>query len=207
MTRFISFIKTTAIGGLLVIVPIAIILAVLAQIFFGLYTLAGDVTEALKIEIDDAVVMVGIAALALIGLCFATGLLVQTRLGTVLKDWFYRNLGRRIPMFGAISNITRRFVGMESMTFAPVEIDLYDSDARALGFLIETLPNQRCAVFVPSAPVATVGNLYVIAGDKVTPIEASMADTVSVITHWGVDAGDLYREDKEAGAGDDSVTA
>ena len=199
MNRIINFIKTTAIGGLLVIVPVAIIVFVLGQIFYGLYALAGDVTATLGIAIDDAVVMVGIALLALVGLCFVTGLLVQTRLGAALRGWMAKNIGRRIPMFNAITNITRRFAGIEGTRFAPVEIDLYNSDARAMGFMIEALPNDRCAVFVPSAPVATVGNIYIVARDRVTPIEASMSDTVTVITQWGVDAHDLYDGDPATG--------
>ncbi len=199
MGRFINFIKTTAIGGLLVIVPVAIILFVLGQLFYGLYSLAQDITSTLGINIDDAIIMVGIALAALVGLCFLTGLLVRTRLGAAFGSWFRTNIGSRIPMFNAIANITRRFAGVEGVNFAPVEIDLYDSDARAMGFLIEELPDHRCMVYVPTAPVATVGNLFVIARDKVTPIAASMADTVAVITQWGVDSADLYDGDMGTG--------
>lgn len=204
MKGIIGFIKTTAIGGLLVIVPIAVILFVIGQVFLGLYSLAMDVTSTIGIEIDDALIMMTIAALVLIAICFFTGLLLQTQLGAALKRWFATNVGRRIPMFNAISSITRRFAGVEGTHFAPVEIDLYNSDARAMGFLIEAVPENRCAVFVPSAPVATVGNIFIVAQNKVTPIEASMADAVTVITQWGVDARDLYDGDIETGPDGDS---
>lgn len=203
MSRIINFIKTTAVGGLLVIVPIAIILSVLGQLFFALYSLAGDVTTTLGIHIDDAIVMVGIALLVLVGLCFLTGLLVQTRIGAYLKNWFYRHIGRRIPMFGALTNITKRFAGIDSGHFAPIEIDLYGSGARAMGFLVEALPGDRCAVYVPTAPVATVGSIFVVEKSQVTPIEASMTDTISVITQWGVDAAELYDGNMKTGPGGD----
>ena len=204
MSRIINFIKTTAIGGLLVIVPVAIILFVLGQLFYGLYSLAQDITSTLGIEIDDAIIMVGIALAALIGLCFLTGLLVRTRLGTAFGNWFKTNIGSRIPMFNAITNITRRFAGVEGVNFAPIEIDLYGSDARAVGFLIEELPDNRCTVYVPTAPVATVGNLFVISRERVTPIRASMADTVAVVTQWGVDSAELYDGDIKTGPASES---
>jgi uncharacterized membrane protein len=47
-------------------------------------------------------------------------------------------------------------------------------------------------VFVPSAPVATVGNIYVVKRNKTTSINASVTDTLTAITQWGVDAGNLY---------------
>ena len=197
MRRSIDFLKTTALGGLLVIVPIAIIVFVLGQLLLALFALASDVTSWLNIGIDDALVIFGIALLALVGLCFGTGLFVRTRVGSASKHWFGRNVASRIPMYNALANLTRRFAGVDGTQFAPVEVDLYGSGTRAVGFLVEELPESRAAVFVPTAPVATVGNLYIVSRDRIRRIDASMADTVSVITQWGVDSGDLFR-DKQA---------
>ena len=205
--RIIRFFKTTAIGGLLVIVPIAIILFVLAQLLLALYTLAQEVTSALNIGIDDALVMALIALAILIGLCFVTGLIVRTRLGAATKSWFGKHVASRIPMYNALSNLTQRVFGLEGTNFAPVEIDLYGSGTRSMGFLIEELPEGRCAVFVPTAPVATIGNIYLVDRRAVTPIQASMTDTVAVITQWGVDAGQLYDGNPETGPGADAGAA
>ncbi len=202
MKRFINFIKTTALGGLLVIVPIAIVLFVLGQLLLALYTLAIDVTSYLSIEINDALIISGIALLALVGLCFVTGLIVRTRLGNATKNWFGRNVASRIPMYAAIANLTKRFAGVDGAQFSPVEVDLYGSDARAMGFLVEELPGDRCTVFVPTAPVATVGNLFIVSRSRVRSLDASMADTVSVITQWGVDAGTLFGGKETKGPGD-----
>ena len=204
MNRFINFVKTTAIGGLLVIVPIAIILFVMAQLFYGLYSVSESLVSELGLGIDDALLMVGIALGSLIGLCFVTGLIVQTKLGVALKNWLNRNVARRIPMYNAISSLTRRFAGLEGNKFSPVEVDLHGSTSRVIGFLIEKLPDNRCTVFVPSAPVATVGNVYVVSRDSVTKLDASVADTLTAITQWGVDTRDLYGSDanKESPATD-----
>ena len=204
MRRFLDFIKTTAIGGLLVIVPIAIILFVLAQLAYGLYSVSETIVGKLRIETGDALVIAGITALSLVGLCFLMGLLVQTRLGAWLRRWFNRNVGRRIPMFNAISSLTRRFAGVDGHQFAPVEVDLYGSDASLLGFLIETLPDGRCVVFIPSAPVATVGNVYIVGSEKVTPVDGSVADTLTAVTQWGVDTKDLYK--RKAGTDDGTLS-
>ena len=199
LSRFINFLKTTALGGLLVIVPIAIVLFVLGQLMLALLTVANDALAWLGIGINDALVMSAIALLVLVGLCFVTGLVVRTRAGDALKRWFSRNVAKRIPMYGAISNLTRRYAGIDGEEFAPVEVDLYDSGTHAMGFLVETLPDGRCTVFVPTAPVATVGNLFLVASEKVRRIDASVADTVSVITQWGVDAAGLYGDGSRPG--------
>lgn len=199
MVRFINFLKTTALGGLLVIVPIAIVLFVLGQLLLALLSVANEMLAWLGIGINDALVMSAIALLALVGLCFVTGLVVRTRAGDALKGWFGRNVAKRIPMYGAISSLTQRFAGIDGEQFSPVEIDLYGSETRAVGFLVESLPDGRCTVFVPTAPVATVGNLFLVGSDKLRRIDASAADTVSVITQWGVDAAGLYGDGTRPG--------
>jgi uncharacterized membrane protein len=203
MSKFMNFIKTTAIGGLLVIVPVAIVLFVLAQIFYALYSLTQSLTTDLGLQINDALIMVGIAVGSLIGLCFLTGLIVRTRIGLATRNWMNRNVARRIPMYGAISSLTQRFAGLEGNKFAPVEVDLYNSDSRAVGFLIELLPDDRCTVFIPSAPVATVGNIYVISRSKITKLDASVADTLTAISQWGVETGALYGMPNDGGVAPD----
>jgi uncharacterized membrane protein len=202
VSRILNFIKTTAIGGLLVIVPLAIILFVLGQVLFALYGLSETIVSELGIEVSDALTILGIAVLILIGLCFLTGLLVKTRFGIAFKRWFNRTIGKRIPMYKAISSLTKRFAGLDGNKFAPVEVDLYGSGSKAVGFLIEALPDKRCAVFIPSAPVATVGNIYVVAEDKVTRLNASVADTLTAITQWGVETKSLYTVKPGSGDGD-----
>lgn len=198
MTRFVKFIRTTAIGGLLVIVPFAIIVFVLAQLFYGLYRLTQQLTVEIGLDVNDALVMVAIAAASLIGLCFLTGLVVQTKFGTTLRHWLDRNVARRIPMYNAISSLTKRFAGLEGNEFAPVEVDLHGSNVRAIGFLVEELPDDRYAVFIPSAPVATVGNVYVVTKSCLRHLDVSVADTLSAISQWGVDTRYLYAKKNAA---------
>ena len=196
MKRLLGFIRTTALGGLLVIIPVSIVLFVLAQLFWGLYSAANAILEQLGIETRSALLMLAVAAAALVGICFVTGLLVRTRLGVALRNWFGRNVAPRIPMFNALSNLTKRVVGVEGEQFTPAEIDLYGTDTRTIGLLIEELPDGRCVVFVPTAPVATIGNIFVLPRTHVTVLDASVTEAAGVITQWGVDAAGLYTKRK-----------
>jgi uncharacterized membrane protein len=192
MKKIIALIKTTAIGGLLVIIPLTIIFLVVAQLFVTLHGFATSIVARFSIETQDAFLIVLVATLSLVGLCFLTGLVVQTSLGKAVRGWFATNVAPRIPMYDALSNLTQRFVGQGGVQFMPVEVDLYGSGARVLAFLVEKLPDNRCAVFVPTSPVTTVGNLYIVPVDSVKHLEASLGDTIGIISQWGVGAYDLY---------------
>ena len=194
--RSLEFLRTTAIGGLLVIVPVAVVLFVLGQLLFGLYGLWLELigSEHLPgVVAERPVFVMLLAAGSLVGLCFATGLFVRTRVGSALRDWFGRRVASRIPMYRAITAMTERFAGVDGEDFVPVEVDVYASGSFAIGFLVEKLPGQRAAVFIPSAPVATVGNVLIVPEDRIRRLNASVSDTISAITQWGVDAELLYK--------------
>ena len=61
-----------------------------------------------------------------------------------------------------------------------------------LGVLVEKLPDGRCAVFVPASPVTTVGNVLIVAPEKVRYLEAGISDAITAVSQWGVDSASLY---------------
>ncbi|MDJ0916466.1 MAG: DUF502 domain-containing protein [Woeseiaceae bacterium] len=193
MKKVLEFIRTTAIGGLLVIIPVTIVAFVLVQLYVRIVGFVGSFVDALPIDLrSDAILIALLTILTLVAVCFLTGLLVQTQLGDAIRSWAKRNIADRIPMYNALTSLTRRVAGIDEGQFAPVEVDLFGSETRTLGFLIEALPDDRCAVFVPSAPLVTAGQLYVVPSSRVQTIEASMSDAMTVVTQWGVDARTLY---------------
>jgi|GEM_PF-2744046 len=197
---FVEFLKTTAVGGLLVIVPVAIVLYVVAQLVLALHGAVSQVVDATGIATGRAYVGLALSILAFVALCFVTGLLVRTRAGRWLKRWFARRVGARLPMFRALSNLTRAFIGVDRKQFSPVEVDLHGTGVMSLGFLVENLPDGRRIVFVPSAPMATLGSVFVVPAERITALNASLAETVGVVTQWGLEAGTLYRPPEQAPA-------
>lgn len=195
LKRTVNFVKTTAIGGLLVILPVAIIVFVTGELLFTLYSaslsiLGSEHTPELVQEHPLLVIASGLGTL--VGICFMTGLFVQTQLGKYLKQWFKEKVVNRIPVIRAIQRIGERFAGIEGEDFAPVEVEAHGEGVGILGVLVEKLPDGRCAVFVPASPVTTVGNVLIVAPEKVRYLEAGISDAIAAISQWGVDSARLY---------------
>ena len=193
--RTANFVKTTAFGGLLVILPVMIILYVLGEVLLTLYTFSLGILESehtpdLVQEHPVIVIAAGIGTI--LGLCFFTGLAVKTRLGNYLKRSFNEKVINRIPVIRAVQRITERFAGVEGEDFAPVEVEAHGEGVGLLGILVERLPDGRCAVFVPTSPVTTVGNVLIVAPEKMRFLDASIGDTMGAVSQWGVDAARLY---------------
>ena len=193
--RTANFVKTTAIGGLLVILPVLIIMYVLGEVLFTLYSVSLAILESEHtpdLVQEHPVIVIAAGLGSLLGLCFVTGLAVKTRAGDYLKRAFNRNIIDRIPVIRAVQRISERFAGIEGEDFAPVEVEAYREGVALLGVLVERLPDGRCAVFVPTSPVTTVGNVLIVNSEKVCVLDATIGDTLGAVSQWGVDSERLY---------------
>jgi hypothetical protein len=76
--------------------------------------------------------------------------------------------------------------------FVPVEVDDYGEGIAVIGLLVERLPDGRCAVFIPTSPVTTVGNVLIVSPDKMRLLDAGISDAISAVSQWGVDTTRIY---------------
>ena len=194
-----EFLKTTVIGGLVVIVPVAVLVLVLGDLFRKLVSIADPIARQLPFgTLVNTVIVTVLALLAILLLCFLTGIIVRTSWGHAGRQWFERKVFGRIPMYDLVRKLTHPFAGSESTQFIPAEIDLYGSQCTVLGAIVEELPDGRLAVFVPATPVATVGQVHLVPAERVKKLDASLAAAVNSITEWGSGAGALFGASNKA---------
>ena len=180
----IGFLKTTALGAVLVVVPVGIIGFALWQIVSLVRTLLLPIFESLPFDSDfTRVSVIAIALLSVVLICYLTGLAVRTRWGAAMRGWMERVLLERIPGYSIIRTLMHQYLGHEEeRTFRPVLVDLYGSDSRAIGFEIEELGDGTVAVFLPCVPAATLGQVQIVPQKRVTPLKATMHETLEALT-------------------------
>lgn len=184
-----GFVKTSVMGGLLVVAPIALIVLVLSDLIEMLIQMTQTAATDWPFEpyINRILVIVfTIIEFALI--CFVTGVIIRTGWG----DRIQKKL-ESIPAYTMIRNLTQQLTGKTTKQFAPAQVDLYGSKSRVLGFIVEELPDTRVAVFIPSAPAVTVGQVHLLPQECVERLDATLGATVNSITQWGVGTKELYK--------------
>jgi len=192
MKKLLDFVKTTALGGLVVIVPLGIVFLALAEVYSLLAGLTEGPAQILPFDpLINAVIVLLAQLAAIVLVCFFVGLFLKTRFGDQLKASIEQRLENLIPMYGLLRNLAQRLVGIEGIELAAAEIDLYDSEARVVGFIVEELPDGRYSVFVPISPVVTVGNLYMLPASRVRKLDVAMTDAIDYFSQWGVKGGKL----------------
>lgn len=195
MKNLITFFKTTIIGGLVVILPLAIIVFVAGDAVNSLIVVTKPITQDLPFgPFVNALIALVLVFAVIIASCFTAGFLLSTLWGKAIKNWLEKNLFERIPMYTTLRGLTQKFAGIESADFPVVEADLYNTDIRILGVLVDTLPDERHVVYVPSSPMVTVGQVYILPGSRITKTDLSMSETVSCLSQMGLEAEKLYKQ-------------
>ena len=156
------------------------------------------VMEKLPIEGVAGMTLVTLAAvLVILFFCFMTGLFVKMRIGSMIRQWLESVLLKRLPGYTMFKNLSKRIAGEGGIEFAPALIDLYGSEARSLGFIIEERGEGNLTVFVPISPMPTLGQVFLVPGTHVQKLEAKFVDVVNSLTQWGMESNKFLRRPQE----------
>ena len=189
MKGLAELIKTTLIGGLLVVLPIYLSVLLLAKTLGGLLSLLSPVTAAIP---ADARFRQIIAILIMVAVCLVVGLVVRTSLGQRVKTAFERSVLEKIPGYTLVRGLAKRVSGDQSdVAFRPALVEL--EDALSPAFIIEELEDGRYTVLVPSVPTPAAGALFILPRERVHPVDVPFTQAVKVISKWGVGAGAMAR--------------
>jgi uncharacterized membrane protein len=183
-----EFVKTTLVGGILVVLPVYLLVLLLAKTLTGLLAFISPVTA----QIPAGVEYRQIAALGIIfAVCFVAGILVRTRPGSIARSFVEDRVLARIPGYQILRGLTRKLAGGEGeASFTPCFVEIEDG-ALAPAFIIEELPDGRYTVMVPSVPTPAAGALFVIQRERVHPLAVPLPAMFRTISQFGSGTGAL----------------
>lgn len=182
-----GFIKTALIGAVLVVVPVGIVAFALWQVGSLIFGLIAPVFDQLPLDSASLRVAAIVAAvLALVLICYFIGLAVRTRLGARLRGWVERRLLEKLPGYSTIRSLAHQYIGeADDKKFRPVLVALHDPDTRVVALEIEDLPDGNVAVFVPSSPAVTIGQVHIVPEGRIYPVDAGMHAAIEALAMFG----------------------
>ncbi|NIM28003.1 MAG: DUF502 domain-containing protein [Gammaproteobacteria bacterium] len=190
MTKPKSSLKTNLAYGLMVVVPLAVVVLLLAKLVEMLQLVA----VSMKLEsVFGAGLAVVSAFVVLLLVCLLLGAMVRTRLGSWSFEKIERMILQRVPGYELIGNILKGFA-TDKDAYPAVMVQLHGPGTAVFGLVMEEHGNGALTVFLPSAPALTVGNLCVVDRDRVTFLDASTADVANCISQWGTGAAKVIGE-------------
>lgn len=187
MRAIARFVKTTLIGGVIVIMPVYLSALLLLKALSGVIGLVAPISQQLPATLQFPQ---AIAISLLVGVCFACGIALRTALGLRAKNALERALLEKIPGYTLIRGLAGRLAGKEdeqAFTVVLAEIE----DALVPAFLVEDCGDDQCAIFVPSVPTPAAGAIYIIAKERIHRVDVPFTQAVAVISKWGAGSSEL----------------
>ncbi|UCD56400.1 MAG: hypothetical protein JSV16_11255 [Candidatus Hydrogenedentota bacterium] len=181
-----KFIKTTAIGGLLFLVPIVVLALILAKAFKIMMLVAVPMDKLIPIETVGGVALVNILAVLCIFVgCFIAGLVAKSKLGKAAFNAIDAKLLLFFPGYSYLKSLTSPFADErdEGKALKPIISKL--DDQSQLAFEVERASDGTVVAYVPGAPDSRSGNVVYLTPDRVEPLDITFADVTRSLRQFG----------------------
>lgn len=195
MNNLKAFIKTTLLGGALVVLPLVILISV----FGWLYEFIADKVKPLTYLLSETVqrqeILASVIALIIILLTFfIVGLIIKTRFGQFSFEYLENKFLFRIPLYKIIKDTTLQLLGSNKTLFKGVAlVKIFGSETRMTAFITEEHDDGSFTVFVPSGPAPTAGFIYHLPKHCVQKIDYPSDRAMKTIFSLGAGSKELFQ--------------
>jgi uncharacterized membrane protein len=199
LRRTQNFIRTTLIGGVIVILP-TIILVLAFKWLFGfvanairpLTNLAVD-TIPLPARFNEPIATLIVLAVIILA-CFLLGLFVRTRLGQIIYSGFEKGILSRAPGYRMIKETVNHFIGRKESPFSSVAmVQLFENETLVTAFITDRHGDGRVTVFVPTGPNPTSGFIYHLDQRFVHRVDVSVDEAMRSVISCGAGSEKLIK--------------
>lgn len=199
MKKLKAFLKTTILGGLIVILPVLLTVFLLRWAVNVVTDMIRPITELFvdKFHLHKTIADVSVIFIIVL-VCFVIGLIVKTKMG----KFSYRVIEKRIlkiaPGYSLFKETIKQFIGQEKTPFSSVAlVQVFENGTLMTGFITDEHPDGRCTVFVPNGLNPTSGNIFHLEKEYVHLVDVSVEDTMRSIISCGAGSETLVKKLKE----------
>ena len=187
-----AFLKTTAMGGLFVLLPILLLYLLLSEALDMIVALATPIADLFPEGTFGKVEFPVILGLILIlGLSFVIGLGLRAKIARRSGRWIERTILDRLPAYNALKSLTTGFAEAGKAGAFRAALLVSADGEREFIYVIEDHGEDYLTVLLPWAPTAFAGIVKIVDRKRVELLDANLGDVSKVLSHWGVGANDL----------------
>jgi len=200
------WIRTNILYGAAALIPIAALLLVAYYLYTFWQSVLTPLTRQFGLETwDSQITAISLAVGALLLGTFIIGWIVRTRFGSWTFDKIEERILKHIPGYGTIATLLRGFAD-DDQAYPAAMASLQPGGAAVLGFVMEDLGQSHLTVFVPSAPMMTVGQIYSVPREHVELLPEAASEAATALSQWGVGLQPSIAQGRKAAAAMASAT-
>jgi len=192
MKQLLEFLKTTAMGGLFVLLPVLLLYLLLSEaldLVVAVATPIADLFPEGTFEKVEFPVIIGL--ILILGISFLIGLGLRLEKGRSLGRWIERTVFDRLPGYNALKSLTTGFAEAGKKGAFKAAVMTSSDGERELVYVIEDHTDGQVTVLVPWAPTAFAGSVKIVDRKRIEILDANLGDASHVLSQWGVGVRDL----------------
>lgn len=199
----LTFVKTTLIGGFLLLVPFGVLFVLFGKALNMFRVLVAPIANQIPIEHIGGITINRILAfIVLLLLCFVAGLIAKNRGASEKREWLERKLQSVIPGYSLVKGMTETLAGLESNKMT--EVVMVDvEEVWQIGFLMGKVDDHISTVFLPGAPSPLSGDVVFVKNERLRKLDISEVNAVSIHKKLGQGAEKYLKGKVHAGMFDD----
>ena len=191
----LGFMKTTAMGGVLFLMPVVVLGAMLGYVYTIVDTVHEVIGEFIPVSTHLGwLILFVIAILIVVLLCFLCGLLTKRALARKFSQTLEKQLMLVFPKYAVYKDILTGNMGGDENAPSLTPVLVKFSDYERIAFEADRLENGRVVVYLPGAPDAWIGSVILVQPEQVEPLKISFNEAVGVCERLGRESADLPRD-------------
>lgn len=197
----IGFLRTTAIGGLLFLLPLIVLGALVGQVAAIVMSVAESLSGVITVRTPAGIsLLIGLSIAIILLLCFIAGLIARRSFAKRLSVAFEKKIALLFPRYAILRDqMADTMGGHETQSMMkPVLVRLHDCSR--IGFETERCPERNLVtVFLPGSPDPWSGQVAMFDFDRVEPIDAEFG--IATTTHEQLGRGSaalITKKEKKA---------
>ena len=200
LDRLKSFLKTSLLGGVVVILPVAILVSVTLWIFRLVPGLIEPLTRLLikDSQLNEYAAEI-IVIVLIVATCFFVGVLVRTRFGGFFYRLFENRILKLAPGYSMIKDTVLQIFGSrKDSPFSSVALaQIFGNETLVTAFITDKHADGSYTLFVPTGPNPTSGLIYHLEGKYVHPVNMPVPAAMRSIISCGAGSAKLMQEFKQ----------
>jgi uncharacterized membrane protein len=181
-----DFIKTTVIGGIFFLIPLAVVLVSVGKLVEVMKGVSRSLAPLVPVETPiGAIVLNLLAVLVILGFCFLAGLVARRAQAKRIVAKLDATLLAALPGYAFVKAFADNVARSDELakSFLPVAVQF--DDYSQLAFEIERQANSKVVLYLPSAPNPWSGTVVYVAADRVKRLPMNLNEALKNIRMLG----------------------
>ena len=199
MEKVKIFVKTTLLGGLVVILPVLILFVIFNALFKFVTGSIRPIANIFGVGLIKSDFIAGvISIMIMILISFIVGLVVKTRTGVIYHAVIEETVLNKIPGYKIVREATTYFEPGKERPFSAFALARpFGSGTLVNAFVTDTHPDGSYSVFVPQGPTLAQGDIYHLNSKDVFILDVPVADGIKAIISMGAGSEKLLEKYRE----------